>query len=71
MLLVEALVIILYISVPVLVVLVVIRALGRSIRGSREPFEEEMRSLLGEIREGQKETNRLLQQHLQEESDRE
>lgn len=67
----QALMIILIISLPILVILVVIRALGRSMRGSREPFERDMRSLLGEIREGQQETNRLLRQHLGEESDSE
>lgn len=68
----QALVTILYISLPVLVALVIIGAVGQSIRGSRKPFEEEMRSLLGKIREGQKETNPLLRQHLaEEESDSE
>jgi predicted Holliday junction resolvase-like endonuclease len=62
----QALMIILIISLPILVILVVIRALGRSIRGSREPFERDMRSLLGEIRKEQKETNRLLREHLAE-----
>lgn len=63
----NALLIVLIISLPVLVALAIIRAFGRSIRGSREPFEKEIRSLLGEIREGQKETNRLLREHLSEE----
>lgn len=62
MLLVEALVIILYISVPVLVVLVIIGFARRS-RRSQEALEQ--------ILEGQKETNRLLRQHLTEENDSE
>lgn len=68
----NALLIVLIISLPVLVALAIIRAVGQSIGGSREPFEKEMRSLLGEIREGQKETNRLLREHLaDDESDKE
>lgn len=64
MILFNALLIILIISLPILVALAVIRAVGRSIRGDREPFEKEIRSLLDKIRENQEETNRLLRQHL-------
>jgi hypothetical protein len=57
------------IAAPIVVALVIVRAVQRA-RRAREAFEEEARSLLDEIRERQEETNRLLRDHLaDEESD--
>jgi len=51
------------IAAPIVVALVILRAVQRA-RRAREAFEEEVRSLLDEIRERQEETNRLLREHL-------
>ena len=51
------------IAAPIVVALVIVRAVRRA-RRARETFEEEARSLLGELHERQEETNRLLHEHL-------
>ncbi len=60
----NVLVVLVTVSLPILVVLWIIKTV-RGFKSERETLEE-LSSMAKEIREGQKETNRLLREHLAE-----